>query len=401
MSFRPLLVGLPLVAGLLAVTGCAAPDDSDIEDVGTSEDAIKGGYADPNDPNVVGIYSINSGGICSGSLIAPNLVLTARHCVAPVLNEVGGGVQCGVTKFGTTTKGSNLVVTTEQFMSPSAKFHVGSEVIVPADKAFCGNDVALIILGNNIDPSEAVPLVPRVDTQIAKQDEYSAVGYGATGDSGSGAGQRRRRDKLFTTCIADECPPWMGGTELEWVGDQGICQGDSGGPAIDLQNRVIGITSRGSAGCDNPVYGGVFSWAQLIKDAAFHAAEVGGYAPPPWATGWTSDPQFPQHPVGDACAQPADCPSNHCISDASGQYCTRACGDTAPCPDGYVCDAGNLGVCVQVFVPPPPTPAEKKAAEATETGGCNAAPSPDPTKPVPWFAGGAVIAFALLRRRRR
>ena len=35
----------------------------------------------------------------------------------------------------------------------------------------------------------------------------------------------------------------------EFAGDEATCQGDSGGPALDMQGRVVGITSRGGADC--------------------------------------------------------------------------------------------------------------------------------------------------------
>jgi hypothetical protein len=407
---RTLAHGLLLAAASSwALSGCGAnPGDAVPERVGAAEEAIAGGYIDDADKAVVGIFDGQIGSICSGSLLAPNVVLTARHCVSSVLNEVSGGVSCNETTFGSLHSASGFYVTTHTQMEydPSL-YHRAREVIgLPvSDKSFCGNDQAILILDENIDPNEALPLTPRVDTAIAPGDEYFAVGFGATNDSGSGAGTRRRRDSLFIDCVADGCPKYYT-RPTEWIGDKGICSGDSGGPALDMLGRVIGVTSRGPSGCEDPVYGYVFGWGQWIKDVTNYAAGLGGYPPPIWASGWPTDPAY-SNPVGAACSQATDCPSNWCIDDGQGAglYCTRLCNAAAPCDAGFYCDEGKSNACIRQPVQPDPTTTpdttKKKANEGTATddsGGCTI--HRDPTKPIPWFAG-LVSALFLARRRRR
>ena len=75
-------VGLGFVCSLSCSTDPPAPDP--VVRVGQS---IMGGEDDPTDLNVVAIIMTSMGGLCSGSLIAPNLVLTARHCVATPSEE--------------------------------------------------------------------------------------------------------------------------------------------------------------------------------------------------------------------------------------------------------------------------------------------------------------------------
>src|SRR5262249_54458134 len=116
MSFRSFAVGLSMLAGLAglgALHGCAlSPVESD--EVSVAIGAIKGGYADPNDTAVVDIVWLENQYFseCTGSLIAPNLVLTARHCVADIKNLVGGGVDCEQSSFSAPASASSFYVST-------------------------------------------------------------------------------------------------------------------------------------------------------------------------------------------------------------------------------------------------------------------------------------------------
>lgn len=399
--------------------GCIAPEESSDTPrtfrappaaVGEGSEAIAGGYLDSTDPAAVGIF-IQLGqesAICSGSLLAPNMVLTARHCVSQTNNDANG-VHCSTTDFGPTFNPNRFYVTTKTNFpqSPSAYRSVAEVVPLPVgDSLLCGQDMAILILAENIPAEEATPYVPRVDTALGSGEQYYAVGYGSTDDYGNGAGSRRRRDTLYVACAEDGCGERYDMTFSEWLGDTGICSGDSGGPALDLQNRVVGVTSRGVQGCDDPVYGATHAWGEWIKETAARAATMGGYDPASWVTGWPTDPAF-SFEVGQACTDGAECASSYCFRET----CTRQCNEAAPCPEGYACEApdaaGGVSICTVPAEDPPPDEDDAASAssggssdDATDAGGCTIGLQRDPVTPVPWLVGAA-LALGLARRRRR
>ena len=128
-----------LLAALLAVTTTIACDESPppTEEVtprlGVLEQAIRDGREDHRHPSVVGILAQNDQGmgLCTGTLIAPNLVLTAHHCVAPVHTQF---VVCGESSFGDIYQPEQFSVTTSPRVQQSAEFVGVREVIVTADE---------------------------------------------------------------------------------------------------------------------------------------------------------------------------------------------------------------------------------------------------------------------------
>ncbi|MBT6433950.1 MAG: S1 family peptidase [Deltaproteobacteria bacterium] len=341
----PSFTGFLVFFALVGLTACGTEEPTILLAGAIEQDsaAISGGYNDNEDTAVVGIVSLanNSLGICSGTLIAPNVVLTAQHCVAPTSSE---GVLCGATTFGQSYDPSGLFISTKRRLtqSPDDYYSTAEILVPPGGSDFCGYDIALMILNNPVDPAEATPRIAAVDVDLEQSDGYYAVGYGATDGAGSGSGQRRRRDGLYVACVADECPPAYT-TYQEMIGDTGVCQGDSGGPAFDLEHRVVGIASRGSAGCEMPIYTYVRAWGDWIKDKVIYGTTGAGVDTPKWAYGAPTDPIYTLR-VGAECTTDSDCESNMCRDG----YCTRPCEDLAPCPDSFMCE-NVTNECVSIY----------------------------------------------------
>ncbi len=304
--------------------------------------AIMNGYPAHADSAVVGIVSFSGFGgfgICSGTLIAPNVVLTAQHCVAQITGSQGGGVNCQTSGFAAPYPANGLFVSTQQQLTQNPNdYHATKATVIPPGEGVCGRDVALMVLQDPVPATEAEPLVVRVDTALiggtpgtfAQGEDYSAIGYGNTGQFG-GSGARRRRDGLRVTCEGATC--FMAGAyATEWLGDEGVCQGDSGGPAVDAFERVVGVASRGGNNCSFPIYGYPFGWADWLKTEVTKATEEAGLEPPRWTTGWPTHPSW-NVSSGQPCTNGNACESLLCLDG----YCSRPCSEQAPCDPGFYC----------------------------------------------------------------
>ncbi|MEB2312164.1 MAG: trypsin-like serine protease [Sorangiineae bacterium] len=401
--------GLLVAVGSLSVAACGGSRAAETTEA--ARGAIVGGEVDDADKAAVALAFSAFGFFsqhCSGTLIAPNLVLTARHCVALTQNNgPENSVDCAQTNFGMQAGGPALraTVSTSPPREDGPDWYPGvGTVAVPAESAkICGNDLALITLaGAGIPADVATPIVPRIDSSPLSGEPYTAIGFGLTNPSdNTSSGTRMRIDDNQVSCTGEECSAMFQVEPSEWMGDSRTCPGDSGGPAIDAEGRVMGVLSRGPTGCLSSVYGDVASHRDLIVETALAAAKSGGYEPPFWAT--TGSSTLPSTDDGGADAAPSGgalgdaCDARHGCADGALCYatdgsngtCVAACGGERSCPDGTRCDA-TLGACL--------APAASGGGSA-EGGGCALARGP--ARPVPWLVGALAGLGALLRRRRR
>ena len=276
-----------VVALALAATGIGCGSGVTITDEGSGDtgvgqvsEPIVGGSTDREHDAVLAIALVTSKeeALCSGSLIAPNLVLTARHCVAVTASEQ---VQCGTSTFGQIYQPDNLWVSSSTTVGAS-NFYPVREIAVPDnDKELCGSDIALMILNGQFRQTSIAPIAPRLDQPAKKGELITAVGYGdalAAGDPGT----RRAVDGIQILCGPNDCNAPQLLTQREFVGQQGVCDGDSGGPALDSDGRVVGVASRATEDCGLAVYSAVSPWRDWIVSVAEHAEELGTYDTQGW-----------------------------------------------------------------------------------------------------------------------
>ncbi len=391
---------------LLCLLGCAPAEQDEVASFARTAQPISGGVEDTTSKAVVGIVQA-SGSLCTGSLIAPNVVLTARHCVSPTTGD-GSSVVCGTTGFLVPRPASSFFVSTADMVSveDAGEYLVQEVVTLPDQESnvddFCGNDIAILILKESVQG--VAPYIPRLDdAPVVAGEIYSAVGFGAVNGQGDDSGTRRRRDGIAVECVSSDCEDHeiFGGhvRSSEWIGEGGVCQGDSGGPALDDQDRVFGVTSRGQADCGVSIYAYTVSHGQWLKDTVVYASGIGVYQAPAWTAGSTVDPEHSM-PIGDPCDDDDDCPSGKCLDDAGNRYCTRACTEEASCPVDYRCiEDPTFGAVCAVDTSKPQgnqftTPPERNS-------GCAVRPPARRAPDAGWLWALAGLAWCCRRTRRR
>ncbi|MBK6693126.1 MAG: trypsin-like serine protease [Myxococcales bacterium] len=271
---------LVLFAALAAsATQCAsAPVDSGDE----TEDPIYGGSLDDSTNQAVVALRIGQGAkaeLCSAAAIAPNVLLTARHCVSTSLTKTVICNSKGASENGPHFGDDHPVSDIRVYTGAKPNFYGGvaaqvREIVRPDAPVVCNQDIALLILDRNLD---VTPLPVRLARDVGVQESIRSVGYGKT-DTGT-TGTRLRKTGVVVRAVG----PGLSSSETA-LGDHefevgvSICHGDSGGPAISqLTGAVIGVVSRGGE-CGED-FGHVYTETKGFTELIERAVQKAGAAP--------------------------------------------------------------------------------------------------------------------------
>ncbi len=249
-------------------------------------------YGEPSGPTEDGVVQVLSKTAtaeqnCTGTLVAENVVVTARHCIS---NFVATSFTC--TTDGELAPGSRggqngaLVAPGDVKIWQGAHPDlgtppeaVGAEIFAPQATTICRNDIAFVVLDR---PISGLPVSPmRLGRGNDPGELLRVVGYGA--DELNQTGTRRTRSGLKITLVGesvyrtdpDPVPPRTFRTD-----GPALCYGDSGGPAFTESGAVTGVWSQVIGGCSAATAKNVFTQvAPFLAELVVPAFEAAGAEP--------------------------------------------------------------------------------------------------------------------------
>jgi len=191
-------------------------------------------------------------GMCTATMVAPNLLVTARHCVsetdATAACDASGAPVTGARLHGDRAPSSLAIYPGLGGVAPDTTREYGATargkaLVVDPATTICNRDLAFVVL------DRALFSVPYAAVRLAAPDTsapITAVGFGIV-DDGSLPTSRRERSGVALLGAGPMAYPEdarYGIGDAELLAGESACSGDSGSPALAASGAVIGVASR-------------------------------------------------------------------------------------------------------------------------------------------------------------
>ncbi len=272
------------------------------------------------DPAVVAISAPRQPA-CAGVLVAPDVVLTARHCMSLAAAPLTCPAPAS-SALGLRAPGSLLVLVGDDIASAEGRAR-GRQILVPPGDGLCAADLALLLLDQPIDDLE--PIGVRA-IGVALGGHVRTVGFPAGPETGL-PDRKVLRDHVPVLDMTD--------TELRLA--EAANRGGGGAPALDeTTGEVLGVASRAADDTSN-VYTRGDAFLSFIRQATAESAARLGVSRAVHRLKAKKGP----FDLGAECDHGTDCAAGVCASDGTRRYCSRECSAHDHCPVRFRCQKGE------------------------------------------------------------
>ncbi len=237
--------GDPIAATTVAIVGeestAAAPEDSVLRNYVAKKPPAEGGGGEF---------------VCSGSILADDLIVTAGHCVGP-------NIKLMIVFRTDAFHGTGPVVQATSYTRPK-DFN--------PNRQKDADDIGLILFSGGLPEGYHPATLLGANDPLSNGEVVTLAGYGidvGAPPQGSDGGAGILRE---TTVSIQEAQWGKTEVEVDQTQGRGACHGDSGGPAFKMEGNnllLFGVTSRGGGECnETTLYTNIVDHVAWLEQAA-------------------------------------------------------------------------------------------------------------------------------------